>query len=168
MTPETSTNSPLVKPRRNRMLLAALALLAFAVVAVAASLVLQVDNWQRDLAINVAETSESATDPRLRPLDVELPPADAAAMVRKATLELPRWQAGDIQSDGEIQRLELVRTTPLMRYRDDVRVSVISRDGGARIHVHSQSRVGRGDLGQNPRNIDELLSAVRRHLVEGN
>ena len=35
---------------------------------------------------------------------------------------------------------------------------------GARLELASASRVGEGDLGQNPRNIKELLEAVDREV----
>jgi uncharacterized protein (DUF1499 family) len=37
-------------------------------------------------------------------------------------------------------------------------------EGGCRIDVASQSRVGTADFGQNPRNIRELTSWLREHL----
>lgn len=35
---------------------------------------------------------------------------------------------------------------------------------GARLELTSASRVGKGDLGQNPRNIEELVRAVDREV----
>jgi len=33
-----------------------------------------------------------------------------------------------------------------------------------RVHVRSQSRVGRGDLGQNARNVEQLFAELDRRL----
>jgi uncharacterized protein (DUF1499 family) len=57
--------------------------------------------------------------------------------------------------------LHFVRTTPLMRYKDDIRVRIVPAASGSRVSAESRSRIGRGDLGQNPRNLRELLAAVR-------
>ncbi len=58
--------------------------------------------------------------------------------------------------------MRAVRTTPLFRFRDDVTVRVHADGDGTRAEVTSASRIGKGDLGQNPRNIKELLRAVDR------
>lgn len=122
-----------------------------------------VDDWSRDLSTNFAETTPLAGDEHLRPTFVPLPPQEAADLIRQAAATLPRWteqnEVDETGSQGAVL-LEFVRTTPLMRYRDDVKVRVAEADGGSLIHVQSKSRVGKGDLGQNPRNIRELLGAV--------
>jgi uncharacterized protein (DUF1499 family) len=51
-----------------------------------------------------------------------------------------------------------------MRYKDDIRLSIKPADSGSLLSAESRSRVGRGDLGQNPRNLRELLGAIRRGL----
>ena len=62
--------------------------------------------------------------------------------------------------------LHLVRSTRLIGFRDDVWVLLEERPdaGGVRLHAESRSRVGKGDLGQNPRNLRELLGWVRQEL----
>jgi uncharacterized protein (DUF1499 family) len=57
-----------------------------------------------------------------------------------------------------------VRKTRLFRFRDDVTARVRPDPGGARLELTSASRLGRGDLGQNPRNLEELLRAVDRQM----
>jgi len=54
----------------------------------------------------------------------------------------------------------LVRTTRLMRYKDDVMVTLKRVGNETSVDVFSRSRVGKGDLGQNPRNIRELLAHI--------
>jgi uncharacterized protein (DUF1499 family) len=48
-----------------------------------------------------------------------------------------------------------------MKYRDDIRVQIEPAAEGTRLSAESRSRVGKGDLGQNPRNLRELLDKVR-------
>jgi uncharacterized protein (DUF1499 family) len=65
----------------------------------------------------------------------------------------------------------LVRRTRLFRFADDVRVGCSGRqDGGgetARATFESASRLGRYDLGQNGRNLRELLGAVEEEIRRG-
>ena len=58
--------------------------------------------------------------------------------------------------------MRAVRTTRLFRFRDDVKVRVYARADGAGSELTGASRVGKNDLGQNFRNIKELLQAVER------
>jgi uncharacterized protein (DUF1499 family) len=153
-----------------------------------------VDDWSRDLTTNVAQTDESSET--LKPLRIAKPPTvvlqDLLALVDSMT----GWTLNgepQTQDDGSIN-LHLVRTTRIMRFKDDVWVNLvpltldIATDGasdiasqggpdiasqvgpdiashggpdrGTIVKVRSQSRIGRGDLGQNPRNIRELLGRL--------
>ena len=40
------------------------------------------------------------------------------------------------------------------------RVRIVPNGDGCRLHARSQSRVGRGDFGQNRRNLRELFAAL--------
>jgi uncharacterized protein (DUF1499 family) len=55
-----------------------------------------------------------------------------------------------------------VRKTRLFRFRDDVTARVRPDPDGAWLELTSVSRLGRGDVGQNPRNLEELPRAVDR------
>ena len=79
--------------------------------------------------------------------------------VRRAFEGLPRWSLE--AADGSEVRAA-VRETRLLRFRDDVTARVRPGPGGARLELTSASRPGRGDLGQNPRDLEELLRAVDR------
>ena len=85
-------------------------------------------------------------------------PERLLSAVRRAVERLPRWTLGD--SVGE--EVRAVRTTRLLRFRDDVTAKVSPSPEGTRLELTSASRVGRGDLGQNPRNIRELIRAIDR------
>ena len=53
-----------------------------------------------------------------------------------------------------------------MRYRDDVWVVVTQHDEEKlRASLESRSRLGKGDLGQNPRNLRELNGMLLERLV---
>lgn len=82
------------------------------------------------------------------------------AAVRRAADRLPRWMLRDADDAG----LALVRSTRLFRFKDDIAVRVFQEEGGTRAEFESASRLGKGDLGQNPRNLQELLGALDREL----
>ena len=83
------------------------------------------------------------------------------AIFRRAVEGLPRWNAEPAREN----EVRAVRTTPLFRFKDDVTVRVHADGDGARAEVTSASRIGKGDLGQNPRNIKKLLQAVDRETA---
>jgi uncharacterized protein (DUF1499 family) len=85
-----------------------------------------------------------------------LAPEQAAEAVAHAIATLPRWQVAGRQ--GPVIRA--TRTTRLFRFVDDVLLLLEPAGGGTRIQARSASRVGRGDLGQNRRNLAELWRAL--------
>ncbi|MGF1472914.1 MAG: DUF1499 domain-containing protein [Rubrobacteraceae bacterium] len=87
-------------------------------------------------------------------------PQKLLTAVEKAIEELPRWSLQ--HSDDE--ELSAVRQTRLFRFKDDVTVHIEQTGESSEALFESASRVGKGDLGQNPRNLQELLEAVDRHL----
>jgi uncharacterized protein (DUF1499 family) len=130
----------------------------------------QIDDWSRDWTTNVAATDEAAGN--LRPLTLDLPLDQAADRLRRVVGSLPRWQAvawpSEPPTPDAALEVALVRTTPLLRFKDDVQVRMVASPDGrsTTVHIRSQSRIGRGDLGQNPRNIRELLDRLAAgHLV---
>ena len=106
---------------------------------------------------NWANTTEP-THTDLAPVVVPQPPEQAAELVRRAVAMLPRWRV-ESESPGE---LKLTRRTQVMKFMDDVTVTLIAAGSGTMIHAASKSRVGKGDLGQNRRNILELWAAIRK------
>ena len=124
-------------------------------------LVTHVEDWSRDLATNVAATSDQARDPRLRTLDSPLSPLELVDAVAQAAGQLPRWELVERTEEDRQVRLHFVRTTGVLRFKDDIRVRIEPAGSGSRLSAESRSRVGKGDLGQNPRNLRELLDKLR-------
>ncbi len=87
-------------------------------------------------------------------------PEELLEAIRQAVKELPRWRL----EEATETKLHAVRRTRLLRFEDDVTVTVQPRNRGSEAHFESASRVGKGDLGQNPRNLKEFLAAVNREL----
>ena len=107
---------------------------------------------------NWAETDE-ADDPALASVVLPLSLPEAVARVEAAVRGLPRWQI--VQTDPQAGTLSATRRTRLFRFTDDITLRLEATEGGTRVRARSQSRVGVTDLGQNRRNLLELLSALR-------
>lgn len=110
----------------------------------------------RWLTKNWANTTEP-THPDLGPLVLPVPPEAAAERVRAAVGSLPRWAVESATAD----ELKLTRRTGTVGFVDDITVRLTPDGGGTVVHAESRSRVGKGDLGQNRRNILELWAALR-------
>ncbi|MBI2825318.1 MAG: DUF1499 domain-containing protein [Planctomycetia bacterium] len=159
-----SVDQPPPKRRRRAV---AIVLAAFVVIAAAAAgtVAWQVDDWNRDLTTNWAVTSSAARDPELRSIETTLDVEKAAELVRAAAASLPRWTEQGSEREGGGFVLHFVHTGPLLPLRDDVTVIVDAGDDGSTIiRAISRSRMGKGDLGQNPRNLKDLFGEMRKRL----
>jgi uncharacterized protein (DUF1499 family) len=107
---------------------------------------------------NWADTDEPG-DPLLAPFELPLPPAQALARVETILRGLPRWQVQAIDAAKGV--LVTTRRTWFWGFVDEVSIRLEAIPGGTRIRARSRSRVGLADLGQNRRNLLELLAALR-------
>jgi uncharacterized protein (DUF1499 family) len=107
---------------------------------------------------NWADTDEPG-DPALAPADLSLPMPETLARVEKLIRSLSGWQVE--ASDATAGTLRATRRTRLWRFIDDVSIRLEPVPGGTRVHARSQSRLGKGDLGQNRRNLLQLLRLLR-------
>jgi uncharacterized protein (DUF1499 family) len=92
----------------------------------------------------------------------EREPGAVLDATERAISSLPRWSLESRNANG----LHAVRATAILRFKDDVRVTAEPNDepGRTRLTLESASRVGKSDLGQNHRNLRELLEALEREL----
>lgn len=86
-----------------------------------------------------------------------------ASAVEKAIRSLGRWEVEASPADGDGRA---VRSTRLLKFKDDVKIEISGKAEKSHATFESESRVGKSDLGQNPKNLEELLSAVDRELGE--
>ena len=108
---------------------------------------------------NWANTTEP-THADLAPLDLlGVDVAAAITHVEKAVRKLPNWTVES--GDATAGKLHLTRKTGVVRFVDDIRLTLQKTATGVQAHAESRSRVGTGDFGQNRRNILELWRAVR-------
>ncbi len=110
---------------------------------------------------NWADLEVGARDPKLEAV-VWTDTTQEAAVERTAKLlqSLPRWKV--VAADPTSGTLHATHLTWLWRFVDDVHLRFSSMPGGIRITGQSRSRVGKGDLGQNARNLRELAAVLRQ------
>ncbi len=144
-------NEPSTKPAVFKMIgWIALAVTLLSVVAV----IWRVDDWSRDWTENTAE---------LDPVDLDVDLERAVQQITRWAGSQPAWNVQSVQRPNDQSvRIHLTRTTRVLRFVDDIHVTLRPRgDGqGVRIEATSESRVGKGDLGQNPRNLAELTRGL--------
>lgn len=123
-------------------------------------LLLYVDDWQRDLRTNHASTSDDPQSP-LAAVRSDLPVAELANHCIAAVARLPRWRLNRLDEGGGEVTIRFRRATPLLRFKDDVVVRIAPEGEGSILRAESKSRLGSADFGQNPRNLRELLAALK-------
>lgn len=118
---------------------------------------LSIDDWSRDLTGTFAEISEDARQPDLRPFASRRSTDELAEGVRWAAVRIKNWEyVGDTKVD-ETTTLLFVRTSKILRFKDDIVVRIEDRGSERVLTAASGSRSSLGDLGRNPRNLRRLL-----------
>lgn len=151
-----------MKPKTIRMALLAI------LIALAAPFVVMafyVEDWSRDLSQNRAHTTPGG---RNEPIELRGVTASQVAAAAEAMNGSDKWRLANeeaLPDDSPLPALleqepadthHFVRSTGLMGFKDDVWMVVTEQGNGVVLFAESRSRVGKGDLGQNPRNLDEL------------
>lgn len=89
--------------------------------------------------------------------------AELARTVEEAVKRLGRWEPVR-SSEGEVRAVRRTR----LGFEDEITVRLTRLESGAHTNTHarfeSTSRLGLWDLGQNRRNLRELLEAIDREL----
>ncbi|MFN4260602.1 MAG: DUF1499 domain-containing protein [Gemmataceae bacterium] len=107
---------------------------------------------------NWADTDEGG-DADLAPVELNVSSQEALERVATLIRQLPLWQLQ--ATDPATGTVTATRRTRLFRFVDDITIRLEATPSGTRVHARSQSRVGVGDLGQNRRNLLELLGPLR-------
>ncbi len=117
-------------------------------------------SWIDGLTKNWAELTFKATDPSLKPLKLSRSPEAAVGWAAEVLSRRPRWSV-EAQDPGA-GTLHATHKTRLWRFVDDVHLRFEpDPSGGSILTGRSQSRIGKGDFGQNRRNLLELTEALR-------
>ena len=123
-----------------------------------------IDDWGRDWSQNYAELRDDAERSDLQPLVLEMSAEKLVAKLIAWSESQPMWtvkshELFETPANGQVlAQLHLTRRTPVFRFVDDVHVRIVALDSDKKVKLiaTSQSRIGKGDLGQNPRNLLEL------------
>lgn len=139
----------------------------FAVIAVAisVSIALRINDWGRDLTQNSAALDANAQRVELRPVELPVNAEAVENQISRWVDASSTWALVSRSGDGEMAvSMKLTRTTAIMRFVDDIEISIVENADGSGVVVSatSRSRIGKGDLGQNPRNLMELTAALRQ------
>jgi len=114
--------------------------------------------WPR---INDVETGRTPEYPDLKTRDFSAGVPEVARMAQRA-MEGLGWEVQGSGAGPRGAELRGVHTSPLVRLRETITVRVSTAGGRTRLSVRSQSTALPWDLGQNARNIRELLRALDR------
>ena len=131
-------------------------------VVVATGLVIGVALLRAWPILNIVETGKTPEYPDIQPRTYRATGNRVYEAVLHAIHHLPRWSlVGDQPETGEVQA---EATSRVFRFVDDVRIRVVNRGDLVAVEVRSASRVGRGDFGQNARNIRTFFRALDEEM----
>lgn len=112
--------------------------------------------------INVVETGRTPEYPDIQPRRYQDSKDRVYDAALRAADRMPRWMLASYDArQGEIRAEAVSR---LFQFVDDVQIHVEAKDGTTVVNVRSASRVGRGDFGQNARNIRRFFDELDRQL----
>ena len=113
--------------------------------------------------INVVETGKTPEYPKVRPQYYTAEPKRVFEESAAAIEAMPRWSV--ISAEAGTQTIKATHETYFFGFVDDVTVWIEPvTEFVTRVRVRSASRVGKGDFGQNARNIREFLRALDDRL----
>ena len=113
--------------------------------------------------LNIVETGRTPEYPDIVPQRVAASRRKVFDAAMHAVNRLPRWSV--VSYDEGTGQIRAEATTRMLRFVDDVMIRIEPDGNGATVHVRSASRVGKGDFGQNARNIRAFLSELDRQLA---
>ena len=112
--------------------------------------------------INVVETGTTPEYPDLQARIYRAEVSQVFDAALHAVDRMPRWTILAYQQEsGEI---EAEAKSLVFRFVDDVVIRVTSQGASTVVSVRSASRIGRGDFGQNARNIRAFLRELDRQV----
>lgn len=111
--------------------------------------------------INDVKTGQTPEYPKLQPQRFSA----GSDAVYTAALDAAKAVGLEIiSSDQAAGEIRGIATTRILRFKDDVTIT-ISREGNETVvNIHSKSRVGRGDFGANARRIEKLQAEIASRL----
>jgi uncharacterized protein (DUF1499 family) len=112
--------------------------------------------------INDVRTGQSPHYHDIQPQVLRYSPDLVLERAAETIEAMPRWRL--VEVDRDERRVTAERSSRLFHFVDDVTVWVEPNGAGSIVNVRSHSRVGRGDLGQNARNILLFQQVLEENL----
>jgi len=113
--------------------------------------------------INVVETVTTPEYPDIQPRSYPAGVALVFDAALHAVDRMPRWTLVSYQQESGEIRAEA--RSLIFRFVDDVVIRVIPQDASTVVSIRSASRIGRGDFGQNARNIRSFFEELDRQMA---
>jgi uncharacterized protein (DUF1499 family) len=113
------------------------------------------------------ESGRTPEYPDLQPRAYAQSESAVARAARAAVDRLPRFTFVGAGSGRGGSELQAVAKAPVIPIKSDVTVRIRREKGATRVSVRSKSRSGPIDLGQNARNVRQLLAAIDQQLTPG-
>lgn len=112
--------------------------------------------------INEVSTGETPQYPDIQPQSLRFSPDLVLERAAETIDDLSRWETNTVDRESRVIRAEAA--TWLLGFTSDVTITVEPHGSGCIVQMRSRSRVGRGDFGQNARNIRRLQSSLEDNL----
>ena len=113
--------------------------------------------------INDVRTGQTPEYPHIQPHYYTAKPRRIYDQAKGAVEKMARWKLKE--ADPAQMNLHATHRTAVFGFVDDVWVSIEPvTEFVTRVNVHSKSRIGKGDFGQNARNIRQFLAELDRRL----
>jgi uncharacterized protein (DUF1499 family) len=114
--------------------------------------------------LNDVETGKTPEYPDLQPREYAAGPDVVARAVKAVLSHQAHWKLVGEGKGSVGVTLQALHTTPVVPFESEVTIRIRREGGRTRVSVRSQSSAAKLDLGQNARNIRELLGALDREL----
>ncbi|MDX2032490.1 MAG: DUF1499 domain-containing protein [Blastocatellia bacterium] len=116
--------------------------------------------WPR---INDVRTGATPQYPDILPQ--RFPASVGQERVFDASLEVVRGMGMEVrEADKGAGVIEAIATTRLLKFKDDVTITISQEAERIVVHVRSKSRIGKGDLGANARRIREFQAELAKRF----
>lgn len=113
--------------------------------------------------INVVETGKTPEYPNVIPMYYSTSPTRVLDEIQASFKALDKFDMVDADIENKV--VKGTRKTRLFRFVDDIEVKVeANTEFVAKVTIKSSSRVGKGDFGQNARNINTFFTELNNRL----
>ncbi|MER3423173.1 MAG: hypothetical protein C4293_08035 [Nitrospiraceae bacterium] len=136
-------------------------LIGFSVLVCIGALIVLLRIWPM---INVVETGRTPEYPDIAPRAYRVKADRVFDAALHAIHRMPRWLL--VSSQEETGDIRAEARTRIFQFVDDIAIRIVDRGEKTVVEVRSASRIGRGDFGQNARNIRAFFEELDRQVYE--